>query len=60
MSMKRIIGGIQIQNDFFGYLSGSLDKGVDEELIDRFFGVVNLFVLLVFLFSDGVLSKVVD
>ncbi len=54
MTMKRIIGGIQIQNDFFGDLSGGLDKGINKELIDCFFGVVYLFVLLVFLFSDSV------
>jgi hypothetical protein len=40
MTMKRIIGGIQIQNDFFGYFPGSLDKGVNEKLIDRLFGVI--------------------
>jgi hypothetical protein len=42
MSMKRVIGSIQIQNDFFGDLSGSFDKGVNKELIDRFFAVLNL------------------
>ena len=43
MSMKRIIGSIQIQNDFFGYLSAGLDKGVDEELVDCFIGVVGCY-----------------
>jgi len=43
VSMNRIIGGIQIQNDFFGHLSGGLDKGVDKELIDCFFRVIYLF-----------------
>ena len=54
VSIKRIIGGIQIQNDFFGYLSRSLHKGVDKELIDCFFGIVNLFVPLVLLFPHPV------
>jgi len=52
--MKQIIGGIQIQNDFFGDLFRSLHKGVDEEPIDRFFAVVDLLILLVFLCSDSV------
>jgi hypothetical protein len=54
VSMKWIIDSIQIQNDLFGYLAGGLDKGVDEELVDCFFAVVDLLVLLVFLFYDPV------
>jgi len=54
MTMKRIIGRIQIDDDFFGSLPGGFDKGVDKELIDCFFRVIDLFVFLIFRCSDSV------